>query len=277
MTTMPSNPTSSYVLGATSQEHDRLIRQAVILEPLTERLLLDAGIGPGLRVLDIGSGVGDVAMIAARLVGPSGAVVGVEREAATLSAARARVAKAGISNLSFIEADVAHVPRGEPYDAVVGRLILQSVPDPGAVVNSLAALVRPGGAMAFQDVWPNSLLLLNAHLPLRAKCAALIFRTFERAGVHMDMELVLFRMLQEAGLPAPNMRIEVPVGDDPNIVGWLHDLFVVLLPHMRRDELDAGELGDLNTLRSRLEAERVTANSFGACVGLVSVWSRKPD
>ena len=274
---MPSNPDSPYVLGDTSHEHDRLIRQALILEPFTERLLRDAGVGPGLRVLDIGSGAGDVAMIAARVVGPSGAVVGVEREAATLSAARARVAKAGISNVSFVEADIAHVPSSEPYDAVVGRLILEYVPDPGAVVTSLAALVRPGGAMAFQDVWPNSLLLLNAHLPLRAKCAALMLRTFERSGVHMDMELVLFRALQEAGLPAPNMRIEVPVGGDPNIVGWLYDLFAALLPRMRRDELDAAEIGDLDTLRSRLEAERVTANSFGACVGLVSVWSRKPD
>jgi ubiquinone/menaquinone biosynthesis C-methylase UbiE len=274
---MPSNPDSSYVLGDTSHEHDRLIRQALILEPFTERLLRDAGVGPGLRVLDIGSGAGDVAMIAARVVGPSGAVGGVEREAATLSAARARVAKAGISNVSFVEADIAHVPSSEPYDAVVGRLILEYVPDPGAVVTSLAALVRPGGAMAFQDVWPNSLLLLNAHLPLRAKCAALMLRTFERSGVHMDMELVLFRALQEAGLPAPNMRIEVPVGGDPNIVGWLYDLFAALLPRMRRDELDAAEIGDLDTLRSRLEAERVTANSFGACVGLVSVWSRKPD
>ena len=80
--------------------------------------------------------------------------------------------------MSFVEADVAHVPSSEPYDAVVGRLILEYVPDPGALVTSLAALVRPGGAMAFQDVWPNSLLLLNAHLPLRTKCAALMLRTF---------------------------------------------------------------------------------------------------
>jgi ubiquinone/menaquinone biosynthesis C-methylase UbiE len=274
---MPSNSDSSYVLGDTSHERDRLIRQALILEPFTERLLRDSGVGPGQRVLDIGSGVGDVAMMAARLVGPSGAVIGVEREPATLSAARVRVAKAGISNVRFIEADVAHVPSSEPYDAVVGRLILQYVPDPGAVVTSLAALVRPGGAMAFQDVWPNSLLPLNAHLPLRAKCAALIFRAFERSGAHIDMELVLFRAFKEAGLPAPNIRIEVPVGGDPNIVEWLYDLFAVLLPRMRRDELDAAEIGDLDTLRSRLEAERIAANSFGACVGLVSVWSQKPD
>ena len=71
--------TSPYALGSTDTEHERLIRQAVYLAPLTERLFQEAGIGPGQRVLDLGSGVGDVAMLAARLVGPSGEVVGVER------------------------------------------------------------------------------------------------------------------------------------------------------------------------------------------------------
>jgi ubiquinone/menaquinone biosynthesis C-methylase UbiE len=61
---------SSYVFGAASAEHDRLIRQAAIWDPFTERLFRDGGIGPGQRVLDIGSGVGDVALLAARLVGP---------------------------------------------------------------------------------------------------------------------------------------------------------------------------------------------------------------
>jgi ubiquinone/menaquinone biosynthesis C-methylase UbiE len=59
---------SPYVLGAASAEHARLIRQAAIWDPFTERLFRDAGIGPGQRVLDIGSGVGDVAMLAAKLV-----------------------------------------------------------------------------------------------------------------------------------------------------------------------------------------------------------------
>ena len=40
----------------------------------------------------------------------------------------------------------------------------------------------------------------------------------------MDMELVLYRAFQEAGLPAPNIRVEVPVGDDPNVVRWFYDL-----------------------------------------------------
>ena len=69
---------ASYLLGDTNAEHQRLMRQAAIFEPFTERLFRDAGVGPGQRVLDIGSGVGDVAMLAARLTGPTGEVVGVK-------------------------------------------------------------------------------------------------------------------------------------------------------------------------------------------------------
>jgi len=173
---MPDRQTT-YVLSSARAEHARLIRQAAIFDPFTERLFRDAGLGLGQRVLDVGSGVGDVAMLAARLVGPSGTVVAVERDPATLTAARSRAAEAGFGNVSFIEGDVASITSGQPFDAAVGRLILQYLPDPAAIVRSLAALVHPGGLLAFQDVWPASLLPLNAHLPLRAKCAALVRRT----------------------------------------------------------------------------------------------------
>jgi ubiquinone/menaquinone biosynthesis C-methylase UbiE len=66
-----------YQLGYTNSEQDRLIRQATRIAPYTERLFLEAGIGPGQRVLDLGSGVGDVAMLLARMLGPTGEVVGI--------------------------------------------------------------------------------------------------------------------------------------------------------------------------------------------------------
>jgi len=85
---------SSYALGSTAAEQDRLIRQAARLAPLTERFFLEAGIGPGQRVLDLGSGVGDVAMLAARLVGPSGEVIGIERDSRCITRSTARGAGA---------------------------------------------------------------------------------------------------------------------------------------------------------------------------------------
>jgi predicted O-methyltransferase YrrM len=93
------NQIPEYALGNTHAEHQRLLRQAERLNPITERLFREAGIGPGQRVLDIGSGAGDVAMLAARLVGSSGEVVGLERDVRSIHRARARVAAAGLYNV----------------------------------------------------------------------------------------------------------------------------------------------------------------------------------
>jgi len=115
---MMNNPASPYALGSTDAEHERLIRQAARLAPLTERLFREAGIGAGQRVLDLGSGVGDVAMLAARLVGHSGEVVGIERDQRSLDRARARVAEAGLHNVSFIQSDVSQITASKPFDSL---------------------------------------------------------------------------------------------------------------------------------------------------------------
>jgi SAM-dependent methyltransferase len=72
--------TFQYALGSTDAEHERLTRQAQWVNPHTEQCFREAGISLGCRVLDIGSGVGDVALLLARLVGPAGEVVSVERD-----------------------------------------------------------------------------------------------------------------------------------------------------------------------------------------------------
>lgn len=266
-----------YVLGSTGTEHERLIRQATRLDPFTERLFRDAGIGPGHRVLDIGSGVGDVAMLAARLVGPSGEVVGVERDAGTIAKARARVAAAGLHNVTFMEADVIdHIASTEPFDAAVGRFILQFLPDPGAVVRSLSRVVRPRGVLALHEPTWGPFLQFTAHLPLHSACASLIHQTFHRSGTRTDMELILYRAFLEAGLPAPSMRMELPIGDDPDFTLWVYELLCSVRPQMMQHDLSCESLGDLDTLLARLQAEFAAAKAFGACIGLVGAWSRRP-
>src|SRR2546427_2983877 len=105
MESQASRASADCALGYTSAEHERLIRQAARIAPITERLFREAGIGPGQRVLDLGSGVGDVAMLVARLVGPSGEVMGIERDASSIARARVRVAEAGLRNVSFTQTD----------------------------------------------------------------------------------------------------------------------------------------------------------------------------
>jgi cyclopropane fatty-acyl-phospholipid synthase-like methyltransferase len=79
-----------YVLGRTAEETERLQAQAVFVQPFTERLFRDAGIDRGMKVLDLGSGAGDVALLAARLVGSEGEVVGIDSNPSILETARAR-------------------------------------------------------------------------------------------------------------------------------------------------------------------------------------------
>ena len=174
---MRASGITRYSLGSTEAEHERLVWQASRLASLTERLFREAGIGAGQRVLDLGSGVGDVAMLAARLVGPSGEVVGVERDAHSIARARARVAEAGLRNVSFTESDVNEVANDKLFDAAVGRFILEFLPDPLAAFRSASRLVRPGGVFAFHEPCYAPFLLLSAHLPLWSAGVSLINQT----------------------------------------------------------------------------------------------------
>jgi cyclopropane fatty-acyl-phospholipid synthase-like methyltransferase len=87
---------SEYVLGHTDREQSRLIRHARALAPFTERFLRDTGIGSGMRVLDIGCGMGDVTMLAAGLVGPAGRVVSIDLDQASIETDQRRASTAGL-------------------------------------------------------------------------------------------------------------------------------------------------------------------------------------
>src|SRR5215831_7157277 len=85
-----SNTTVDYALGHSSRELDRLSFQGTVFAPFTRQLFTEAGIKPGMRVLDVGSGGGDVSFLAAELVGKSGHVLGVDRSETAVERARSR-------------------------------------------------------------------------------------------------------------------------------------------------------------------------------------------
>jgi ubiquinone/menaquinone biosynthesis C-methylase UbiE len=271
-----SRSTSSYALGSADAEHERLIRQAARLVPCTERFFREAGIGPGQRILDLGSGVGDVAMLAARLVGPSGEVVGVERDTRSIARARARVDGAGLRNVRFTQSDASQVASDKTFDAAVGRFILQFLPQPVAVLRSLSRLVRPGGVLAFQEVSYAPFLSLSSHLPLWFACVSLACETFQRSGANTEIGPALYRIFPEAGLPRPNMRLEMLLGTDPDFTRWSYDVVCSLRPQIEQLNLSIETLGDFDTLAERLQAEVAASNTVVPWIALVGAWCRKP-
>jgi SAM-dependent methyltransferase len=280
---MPPKPMSSdkrhtdYHLGNTDAEHVRLIRQGIRLAPVTERFFREAGIGSGQMVLDLGAGVGDVAMLVARIVGRSGKVVAIERDGRTIDRARARAVDAGLDNIEFVQTDIAEYSTNLMFDAAVGRYILQFLPDPVAVLRLVAQRIRPGGTLAFQEGSWIPFLALSRHLPLWFASVSLLHEAGIRSGVNLEMGPGLHRAFQDAGLPTPHMRLEMELASDPDFTRWVSDSLRSVLPQVRKFNLSIVALGDLDTLQERLQNEVAISNTVVPWIGLVAAWSRKPE
>lgn len=267
---------SSYALGYADIEHDRLLRQARRIEAITERFLRAAGLGEGLRVLDLGSGLGDVALLAARIVGPSGKVVGIERDERSVERARARAAEARLSNLSFVQSDLRRIAESGPYDALIGRFILQFLPDPVVALQSTAQLIRPDGIVAFQEVaWAPS-RAANRGLPLWSACASAAHDAIVRAGGNTDIGLALHAIFVDAGLPAPQMTVDMPMKATREHVLWAHDLLLSVRRGPQWDAASVSVLGDLESLADRLMTEVADAKASVASVAVIGASSHRP-
>src|SRR4051794_41716574 len=101
-----------------------------------------------MRVLDVGCGAGDVALLAAGLVGSDGEVVGVDTDRSALEAARGRAQSLGLTNVSFIEGDARTTEPGGTFDAAVCRLVLMDCRDPAEAVGRVPPQIRRPGHCA---------------------------------------------------------------------------------------------------------------------------------
>jgi ubiquinone/menaquinone biosynthesis C-methylase UbiE len=197
---MASQPHAAqqYVLGENADEVARLDRQAAAIERPTRVLLQAAGLRPGMRVLDLGTGLGHVARLAGEMVGASGAVLGIDRSAEMPALARERT-PAGAAQVTFAEGDVSTWQAAEPFDAVVARLLLFHVIDPGAVVRHHLRNLRPGGAFVAVD-FDLGASRSEPAVPLVEQALRWVQEAFRAAGAWPRIGARLGTILRQEGL-----------------------------------------------------------------------------
>jgi ubiquinone/menaquinone biosynthesis C-methylase UbiE len=265
-----------YYQGRSPNETQRLIDQAKLYDEHTRFLFQSAGISTGMNVLDVGSGAGDVAFIAARLVGPTGSIVGVDQNPAVLETARARAEAMGLSNVRFIEGDIRTVDLPADFDAAVGRLVLMYSADPVATLNAVSGRVRPGGVVAFQEAdLPLARVDLAAR-PLYGKSFEVIAAVFERSGVHGSMGTGLHRAFVDAGIGAPTMWAVIPMGGPAGWpgYGWFAASFQTALPVIEQLGIATAAELDVETLAERIEDEVVRTGLPLFVTPHVCAWTR---
>jgi len=264
------HPMPQYIFGQSTQETEQLQLQARALLPATRYCLTQAGITTGMRVLDVGSGAGDVALLAADLVGLMGQVVGIERNAEILETARARAV--GVARVSFLQEDLTSLRIKDRFDALIGRYILQHLREPALTLRSLARYVRPGGIITFMEADLTHLGTSVPSSPLFEQVGEWVREAFRRGGLDIQAGLRLYHLFLEAGLPVPQIECVSFVGGGPDwpwyelIAGRVRSLLPVLLHY---DIATEDEIG-IDTLASRLRDSLISHHAIGMAPDLVA-------
>jgi 2-polyprenyl-3-methyl-5-hydroxy-6-metoxy-1,4-benzoquinol methylase len=258
-----------YALGHTDAEMRRLTTQARLIDPITRRFFEAAGLKAGMRVLDVGSGAGDVAVLVADIVGPGGEVLGTDISAVAVKAAEARTKSAGLKQIEFRQGDPAAMAFEAPFDAVVGRYVLQFIPDPHTALEKIALHVKPGGIVVFHELdWGGA--RSSPLVPTYERVCKWISSTIEAAGARTRLGTGLAPLFEAAGLPPPSLRLESVIASGPAAIDVVHlvtDLVEILMPSMEqfgvatKDEIGHAdlvgrimvEIGTAGTLIGRAE------------------------
>jgi ubiquinone/menaquinone biosynthesis C-methylase UbiE len=255
---------SHYLHGTAPDEQDRLSR---LNDLLNERSLREMALRPGEKVLDVGSGLGQLTRGMARQVGAAH-VVGVERSEVQLAEARRLASQAGEDDaVEFRQGEATRLPLRDDewgtFDVAHARFVLEHVPDPATVVRELVRAVRPGGRVVLEDdsheifrLWPEP--------PGFARLWRCYLRTYDRVGNDPLVGHRLVWLLYQAGA-APQRNTWLFFGGcagQPGLLEACVDNLVGILRGVRGPILDLGE---------------VDPAFFDGCLAAIRSWGERPD
>jgi ubiquinone/menaquinone biosynthesis C-methylase UbiE len=265
-------------MGSSDVERQRLMRQGAVLRGFLATAFHAAGISPGMRVLDLGCGVGDVAMLAADLVGPTGAVLGIDRDDASVAWANKRVADAGYKNIRFQTAEFHEFADSAPFDALVGRFILMYLPDPAAILRHLSQQLRPGAVIAFMEPDFTVDSRIFPEFPQFETCSTWVTEALRHSGARTDMGMRLHATYRDAGLV--NTATEVThlsgCGFSREMAAFFAETIRSILPKIVQYGIATLEEVQIDTLADRMDAACRDADPQWVGSRYISACARKP-
>ena len=266
----------AYSLGASESELARLDAQAASIAAPTEVFLGRAGIAPGMRVLDLGTGLGHVAFKIAELVGPTGAVVAIDQAAATLAVAERRRVAADIDNVRFVQADARTFRDGEAFDAVVGRRILFHVPDPVEVVRHHLGALAQDGLLLMIDFDVGS-ARSEPPVPIFSTARDWVIEAFRRAGANPTIGTQLGLVLRDAGLAdIQTFGLQSYLTpDDPVGPALFSSVVNSLAPIIVASGIATEEELALDSLQERLSRELQARRAIALLPAVAGAWGRR--
>jgi SAM-dependent methyltransferase len=260
----------NYALLRTQHEYRRLALQGDLMKPMTRRCFAEAGIMPGMRVLDLGAGAGDVCLLLAEMVGPLGHVTGIDLDQGALEFAGGRTA--AFDNITLVEGDF--------HEYVPVQLLMPSLAAMRCCIRSplLPPWVRRLGTCVPAAGSLPELVRSRCRRNRTQRVARLIIETLRRSGAHIDMGPRLYRTFTEAGLPSPSLKMEMVMDGSPDspLYQVIADSFVSMMPRAIAYGLAAEGEFDTDAIPAVFKATLSHLGYAASILPTVMAWCKTP-
>jgi SAM-dependent methyltransferase len=263
----------STILATGEAGSHRLRLLDLVYGPGTRAFLRRAGLRPGMRVADLGCGIGTVTCWLAEQVGLEGSVTGIDGSEQQVARACRLAEERGLANVSFLAsgAEATGLPR-EGFDLVFCRGLLMHLPRPDEVLQEMHSLACAGGIVAVEEPEISSVFAE----PPAAVLERLVywFRALSaRRGFDFRIGRTLYRRFRSTGIPDPHASLYQPIcGDD---TGWeLTELTLAeMAPALLAERLTTPR--ELERWRAAFHALSTDESVFIALPRMTQVWARR--
>ena len=265
------NPT--YVHGYRARESERLQDQA---DTLLGLLHADTRYPAGCSVLEAGCGIGAQTLALAH-GSPHAQITSIDVSAASIAQARRRIEQAGVTNVTFREADILAMPfASQSFDHVFVCFVLEHLQTPALALERLVDLLRPGGSLTVIEGDHDSTLFHPDSRAARESIDCLVALQ-QRAGGDALIGRRLYPLLAQAGLETIRVEPRIVYVDSSRpawVDGFTNKTFIAMVEGVRDDALAAGLIAadrfdtGLRDLRRTTEADGVFCYTFFKGVGL---------
>jgi ubiquinone/menaquinone biosynthesis C-methylase UbiE len=201
---------ASYIIRGGEEGKARLGIISEVLEPSSTGLLRTAGIAEGFRCLDVGCGGGNTALSMARIVGPTGRVVGIDMDPVKMSLAARDAAAQNLTNVEFRTGDATALDEDAEYDLVYARVLLTHLADPDEVLARMVRATKPGGPVVLEDL-DHTAVFCHPRCAALERYVELYNELSRRRGGDPEIGPKLVGLMRRAGLEHIRVGVVQPV------------------------------------------------------------------
>ena len=263
-----------YLLGDSTAEVEHLTHQAEVYAEEAANLLDRVGLAAGGSAIDVGCGVLGILRLLCARVGPSGRVVGLDREARLLDAARQAAAQQGLP-VEFVQGDANRLDLpSDSFDFVHERTVLLNVQSPAGVIAEMVRIARPGGVVALQEPDHSGWVCDPPH-PAWDPLLAELLAAYRRNGKNFNSGRRIARDLRDAGLTDVQVRVTARLTQP----GEYYQTFLLTLTSLMRDQIITGgrlTAADFDVQAESLRAHLAQPGTLTCQPTMWQAWGTKP-